>query len=71
MATNNNNRETTIKKTFPVLGMTCASCASSAESITRHEPGVVTASVNFATGNLSVEYLPNMTIAKGNAVGWL
>jgi Cu2+-exporting ATPase len=58
---NNNSGVSTIKKTFPVLGMTCASCASSAESITRHEPGVVTASVNFATGNLSVEYLPNMT----------
>ena len=44
-----------------MLGMTCASCASSAESITSHEPGVVSASVNFATGNLSVEYLPSLT----------
>lgn len=51
----------TLKKKFPVLGMSCASCASSAESITRHEPGVVSASVNYATGNLDVEYLPNMT----------
>lgn len=54
---------TTIKNTFPVLGMTCASCAGSAESIVKHEPGVVNASVNFATGNLTVEYLPNMTDA--------
>ncbi|RXG30010.1 heavy metal translocating P-type ATPase [Leeuwenhoekiella marinoflava] len=52
---------TTVKKTFPVLGMTCASCAGSAESIVKYESGVVNASVNFATGNLSVEYLPNMT----------
>jgi len=52
---------TTVKKTFPVLGMTCASCAASAESIVRYEPGVVSASVNFASGNLIVEYLPNMT----------
>lgn len=60
MAINNQN----IKKgTFPVLGMTCASCAGSAESIVKHEPGVVNASVNFATGNLTVEYLPNMTDA--------
>ncbi len=51
----------TIKKTFPVLGMTCASCASSAESMVRYESGVVNASVNFATGNLTVEYLPNIT----------
>ena len=54
---------TTVKKTFPVLGMTCASCAGSAESIVKYEPGVVNASVNFATGNLIVEYLPNMTNA--------
>lgn len=52
---------TTVKGIFPVLGMTCASCASSAESIVSHQSGVVNASVNFATGNLTVEYLPNMT----------
>ncbi|HFK5562854.1 TPA: heavy metal translocating P-type ATPase [Elizabethkingia anophelis] len=52
---------TTTKATFPVLGMTCASCAGSAENIVKNESGVVNASVNFATGNLSVEYLPNMT----------
>ena len=54
---------TTVKGVFPVLGMTCASCAGSAESIVRFQPGVVNASVNFATGNLTVEYLPNMTNA--------
>ena len=54
---------TTIKKTLPVLGMSCASCAGSAESIVKSEPGVISASVNFATGNLTVEYLPNMTNA--------
>lgn len=53
----------TVKNSFPVLGMTCASCAGSAESIVTHAPGVVNASVNFATGNLTVEYLPNMTDA--------
>lgn len=54
---------TTAKGAFPVLGMTCASCAGSAESIVKYQPGVVSASVNFATGNLTVEYLPNMTSA--------
>ncbi|CAM1351109.1 heavy metal translocating P-type ATPase [Tenacibaculum ascidiaceicola] len=54
---------TTVKKVFPVLGMTCASCAGSAESIVSFESGVVNASVNFASGNLTVEYLPNMTNA--------
>lgn len=53
----------TVKNSFPVLGMTCASCASSAESIVIYEAGVVNASVNFATGNLTVEYLPNITDA--------
>ena len=53
----------TIKNTFPVIGMTCASCASSSESIVKHQEGVINASVNFATGNLTVEYLPNMTDA--------
>ncbi len=60
MATDNQN---TIKKTFPVLGMTCASCANSAQTIVEAQDGVVNAAVNFATGNLTVEYLPNMTDA--------
>ncbi|HRO73914.1 MAG TPA: cation transporter, partial [Saprospiraceae bacterium] len=34
----------TVKKTFPLLGMSCASCAASAESIVKIEPGVVDAS---------------------------
>lgn len=54
---------TTVKEVFPVLGMTCASCASSAETVVSYEPGVVNSSVNFATGKLTVEYLPNMTNA--------
>ena len=53
----------TVKHTFPVLGMTCASCAGSVESIVKHQEGVIEASVNFATGNLTVEYLLNMTDA--------
>lgn len=53
----------TVKNTLPVLGMTCASCAGSAESIVKYQPGVISSSVNFATGNLTVEYLPNMTDA--------
>lgn len=53
----------TITQTFPVLGMSCASCAGSAESIVKHQEGVVEASVNFGTGNLTVEYLPGVTDA--------
>lgn len=52
---------TTIKKTFPVLNMTCASCAVSVESMVNNTKGVVAAAVNFATATLVVEYLPNIT----------
>lgn len=50
-----------LRKVFPVMGMSCASCAGSVESIVKSEPGVIDASVNFATGNLSVEYSPAVT----------
>jgi len=49
----------TIKKSFPVLDMTCAACAVSVESILSFLEGMVKASVNFATNTVSVEYLPN------------
>lgn len=52
---------TTVTKSFPVLHMTCASCAVSAESMVKSVPGVISAAVNFASGSLKVEYLPNMT----------
>ncbi len=56
---------TTVKKTFPVLHMTCASCAGSVQSMVKNTAGVVSAEVNYATGNLSLEYLPNMIDATG------
>lgn len=52
---------TTVRKSFPVLDMSCASCAASAESMASSVDGVIDASVNFATASLTVEYLPNMT----------
>lgn len=53
-----------VKASYPVLGMTCASCANSAETVVSYAPGVISSSVNFATGNLTVEYLPNITNAE-------
>lgn len=47
--------------TYPVLGMSCAACASGAENIVKQTQGIVSASVNFATGNLTVEYFPSAT----------
>jgi Cu2+-exporting ATPase len=46
----------TVKKNFPVLNMTCASCASSSQSILESEPGVVSVAVNYANATAQVEY---------------
>ncbi len=50
----------TLKKTIPVLEMSCAACAVNVESIIREQAGVVDAVVNFATATVTVEYLPAM-----------
>jgi len=50
----------TIKKTYPVLEMTCASCAVSVESMLKSQTGVVDASVNFATSKVSIEFIPGL-----------
>lgn len=50
--------DTTVKKTFPVTGMSCASCAVSVESILAAQPGVTKAAVNFAAGSVQVEFAP-------------
>ncbi len=43
---------------FPVEGMTCASCVARVERALRKVPGVATAAVNLAAGTATVEYLP-------------
>jgi len=48
--------ENIVKKSFPVTGMSCASCASSVESMIKSQAGVISASVNFAASNVWVEY---------------
>jgi len=54
-----------VKKVFPVLHMTCASCAVSVESMVKSQDGIVSASVNYASATLTAEYLPNMINADG------
>lgn len=46
----------TIKRSFPVTGMSCAACASSVETILSNKEGVKSASVNFASNTVQVEY---------------
>ena len=48
----------TVTNTFPVMEMTCASCAVSVESILKAHPGILNASVNYATAKVAVEYIP-------------
>ncbi len=43
-------------KTFPVLGMSCAACAVSVESMLKNTKGVVSANVNYANATLTTEY---------------
>lgn len=51
----------TIKKSFPVLNMTCASCASSSQTILENQLGVVSVAVNYANAKAQVEYIPTIT----------
>jgi len=51
---------TTVKRSYPVLQMTCASCAVSVESILKSQIGVVDARVNLATAVVDVEFVPGL-----------
>lgn len=66
----------TIKRTFPVTGMTCASCARSVENTLKGQRGVKSAAVNYANASALVEYeaaeadLPHIkTAVKGIGYG--
>jgi len=50
----------TLKRTFPVTGMTCASCVASVESMLKAQPGVLSAAVNLATNTVQVTYVPGV-----------
>ncbi len=49
----------TQQRSFPVTGMSCAACALSMEEIAQQQTGVETASVNFATHTLTIDYQAN------------
>lgn len=46
------------QETFPVLGMSCASCAARIDKTLNHQPGVNKAAVNYASATATVEYDP-------------
>lgn len=45
-----------VKKNIPVLEMSCAVCAANVENMVRSVEGVISATVNFASNQLYVEY---------------
>ncbi len=49
-------KDSTAKVNLPVLGMSCAACAVSVESVLQNTPGVKAATVNFAAQTVHVEY---------------
>ncbi len=54
----------TIKKSFPVTGLGCASCAIHVEGELKAHKGVVSAAVNYANASATVEYEADATSAE-------
>lgn len=50
------NASKTVRQTFPVLEMSCAACAARVEKMLNRQPGVCSASVNYAAATATVEY---------------
>ena len=48
--------ESVTKRIFPVLGMSCASCAARVGRTLGEQPGVRSAAVNYAAATVAVEY---------------
>jgi len=51
------------KSIFPVTGMTCASCVARVDEALSSVPGVISANVNLASANATVEYIEGTNIA--------
>jgi len=50
--------------TIHISGMSCASCAAKIEKALNEDPDVISASVNFASEEASVEYTPSAGVAE-------
>ncbi len=47
------------KEIFPIVGMSCASCAARVDKVLNHQEGVVEASVNYAASTAQVVFDPS------------
>ncbi len=54
----------TVKKSFPVLNLHCATCAVSVQTTLQSQTGVLNASVNYANATALVEFIPTIIDAK-------
>ena len=52
-----------VEVSFPVVGMTCASCSNRIERFLRRTDGVVEANVNLATEVATIRFLPGRSAA--------
>jgi Cu+-exporting ATPase len=57
-----------LEVSFPVVGMTCASCSNRIERFLRKTDGVVEANVNLATEVATIRYLPD-AVGRAELVG--
>lgn len=51
----------TVKKIYPVINLSCASCAGNTETALRRQAGVVEANVNYANNTAKIEFIPGLT----------
>ncbi|OGM59041.1 copper-translocating P-type ATPase [Candidatus Woesebacteria bacterium RIFCSPLOWO2_01_FULL_39_10] len=61
MEKSSSNNQQFTRKSFPIVGMHCASCARLIERKLSKTPGVINASVNYASENASIESDPSVT----------
>ena len=57
----NKSAKTIVHRNFPVLGLSCASCAASVASTLEHQKGVQHVAVNYANQTARVDYDPSLT----------
>ena len=55
--------------TFPIEGITCGACVARIEKALNRAPGVIAATVNFATRAATVRYLAGRTTPQDPACG--
>ena len=47
---------TQVKETYPVLGISCASCIRNIETVLSKTEGIISANVNLASEKATIEY---------------